>query len=698
LRWGAALVAAGGCILPGAAQDIIALRGFRELPPSAVEYLATKVEPTAKVVPAADSTIRKMLVDHCGDVLKADVIQVLAKEFHALNKEQVSSPALDTPLPGGLTLRLPFCAPVHGNKIVPLGPGITNLEQAVKFQYPLYGEVTVGATADATRRLTGKGPGQLRQGDQIKVVLSAPWVQGQVRRNENAKDILATLTSFAPLYRENIAKNSTSTDTALQYVGSLSTADLKGTDSCNEPSVEEEGKWPINRGALDERLKEARTAYATRNSGAAYKPSHVAIIDSGMSEELFNKLRAAKFLWTNNDEMRFGENNKSDDDNAIVDDFHGIGAASVTEGRFLAFIDADTDQRSHGSKVARTIFGGAPMLDALLAASEGPPVQISFLRASWRLETGTVRPLPTFIPIAMTWLKNKDVAAVNLSMWHLEPQDEQYGQLNNSALFVAAAGNDGVDIEEAETKPYPAYRGGMTREPYITVGAHHRGFGKLARSNFSKTKVDLLAPGCAIPVLDERGKKVYGIGTSYAAPLVTMTAGMLRSLGIRDPRAMRNRIVASANFDVNLMDVVWSGGTLDIPKAVSVYHDIVDIRRGDRRAAAHERETLYGDLLVDNGPSATDELARFCNDAKVRAKLKQWNVVKMSRYVDGQGNNRVVYFADNRSSDRTLVRRECGWNARETHLRFKVRMPGREETVEVFSIADIVDVVPRTFP
>lgn len=689
----------------GATQeaDVIALRGFRELPPVAAQILASKVEPSVAYVPPGGTTVEKMLASRCGEALSLGTKQVLAKELFTLNPGRIPSPALDAPLTSGMSIRFPFCAPVRGPTVVSYAAGTKGLEQTIKMHYPVWGPNTLELAAKLTEGCHGASLNacsrKLNPGAKVVLPFSASWVQGRVRPGATAEEILQTLTSLAPDYKENISKNWTSSSAPLEYVGSLRSLDLATTDRCSEPTLEEEKTWPFDREHVQERLAVSRAVYASKHPAQGYLPSHVAVIDSGLSEKLFNKLFNEKLFWSNEPEKKHGVNHRDDDNNFVVDDFHGIGASAIGpagEGNFFALLDADDDQLNHGTKVATAIFGGAAMLESILAANESPPIVISFLRASWRLETGTVRPLPTFIPIAMKWLQKKNVAVVNLSMRHPLPEDEQYGLLYGDALFVAAAGNDGDDIERAERRAYPAYRGGMTQSPYITVGAHDRSFRRLQRSNFGRNKVDLLAPGCAIPVLDAEGRKVYGTGTSYAAPFVSLTAGILRSLGIRDPRDVRNRIVASTDFNVNLTDVVWSAGTLNIAKAVSIFEDIMEIRKTGRGPTGQATETLYGDLLVDAGRSVSDELARFCSNADTQRILRKSRVVKVSTYVDERGNLRLRYLVDQWANpERTLISMECGLNPRETQARFKIRAPRLPEKIEVFTIADIADVVPR---
>jgi hypothetical protein len=158
---------------------------------------------------------------------------------------------------------------------------------------------------------------------------------------------------------------------------------------------------------------------------------------------------------------------------------------------------------------------------------------------------------------------------------------------------------------------------------------------------------------------------------------------------------MRNRIVATTDFDIDLIGKVWSAGTLNIAKAISIFHDIVDVQRGDNEERS-KKETHYGDLVPEKGRTANEQLALFCSLPAEQEWLKKRKVVKLTRYVDREGVHRLRYFVDNPySADYMLNLKTCVLNPREPHLQFKIKRPGQPERTEIFSIADVAEVVPR---
>lgn len=86
--------------------------------------------------------------------------------------------------------------------------------------------------------------------------------------------------------------------------------------------------------------------------------------------------------------------------------------------------------------------------------------------------------------------------------------------LNAGIIFVASAGNDGVDLDRF--KYYPA----TLDERVIVVGAHNKQHQKLNSSNFSDTIVDLWEVGVFYEDFGTGEKKMFS-GTSAATAVAT---------------------------------------------------------------------------------------------------------------------------------------------------------------------------------
>ena len=102
----------------------------------------------------------------------------------------------------------------------------------------------------------------------------------------------------------------------------------------------------------------------------------------------------------------------------------------------------------------------------------------------------------------------------------------------HGVLMVAASGNDGANLDTASNFPTPDYTGGGRAANWIEVGASSwRGADTLATSftDFSKTKVDVFAPGEDILSTVPGGGYERLSGTSMAAPVVTGLAALIMS-------------------------------------------------------------------------------------------------------------------------------------------------------------------------
>lgn len=176
------------------------------------------------------------------------------------------------------------------------------------------------------------------------------------------------------------------------------------------------------------------------------------------------------------------------------------------------------------------------------------------------------------VPTALSYARRIDASVVNLSVVTGATSEQLEGAINSSdALIVSAAGNNGEATEALRVFP-PALS--IFREKFIVVGAHDWN-GKLTSfSNFGKS-VDILAPGCAIPVsIPGSASPRWVSGTSFAAPFVTFTAAMLQSLYFpANSAVVRSRILASGRFVPDLVSVTRYGVVLDVVRAVRYRED-----------------------------------------------------------------------------------------------------------------------------
>jgi hypothetical protein len=192
-----------------------------------------------------------------------------------------------------------------------------------------------------------------------------------------------------------------------------------------------------------------------------------------------------------------------------------------------------------------------------------------------------------------------DFKIINLSLSTQDTLEGFQSQLRNrfDRVFVAAAGNDntkGKPLHDPDSALYPAVLGGaptgfaLNDTVVISVGAH-KGDGKRAGfSYFSKSKVDLLAPGCMIPSYElqragaawadpPRVVESFVSGTSFAAPLVSFLASVLMSdAGLTAPGIIKERVLVGTDFDHDLRDDAFSSGRLNPAKMLSATFDVLE--------------------------------------------------------------------------------------------------------------------------
>ncbi len=137
--------------------------------------------------------------------------------------------------------------------------------------------------------------------------------------------------------------------------------------------------------------------------------------------------------------------------------------------------------------------------------------------------------------------------------------------LERDILVVLAAGNFGALLDESHV----ALAQFSAKFPnVITVGASDQQDKITTFSNYSRTYVDLFAPGKDILVVSSYGMR-YSDGTSEAAPLVSGVAALMREVNPALSAAqIKDLIVRTSDKIPGLEKVSRSGGRLNAEKAV----------------------------------------------------------------------------------------------------------------------------------
>jgi hypothetical protein len=236
-----------------------------------------------------------------------------------------------------------------------------------------------------------------------------------------------------------------------------------------------------------------------------------------------------------------------------------------------------TTTSGHGTHVTGVVLGGPPFVGfrtKWLAEKNDPWLQISELnvaKGSDQLIRGTQNYLQSVLNLAdKRWIVNLSIAYDGATSPDIRAAYERLFRAGVNSLFVVAAGNEHKNVSNYLV--YPAAFGGGSSDNVVTVAALD-GDGTIAPfSNHGEAAVDIAAPGCEIlSWIDNVSEPVRISGTSQAAPFVTFTAALLRSINMNlTAQDIKERIIASADLLENESDraLLAYKVKLNIPKAL----------------------------------------------------------------------------------------------------------------------------------
>lgn len=144
-------------------------------------------------------------------------------------------------------------------------------------------------------------------------------------------------------------------------------------------------------------------------------------------------------------------------------------------------------------------------------------------------------------------------------------------------LFVVAAGNDGVDLDE-----HPSYPCSLNYENVLCVGASTVADGPAEFSNYGAANVDLFAPGEDVASTWITDSYVLDSGTSMAAPHVAGTAALVAAAyPTLTTAGLRAAILAGVDRPAKLAGLSSSGGRLNANGALSAAAALLEPRPVD---------------------------------------------------------------------------------------------------------------------
>ncbi len=145
------------------------------------------------------------------------------------------------------------------------------------------------------------------------------------------------------------------------------------------------------------------------------------------------------------------------------------------------------------------------------------------------------------------------------SLWDLITRHQ------DKALFVVAAGNNDAEVCR-RTRRYPVCWGDE-KNVIVVTGTTLDGQGRLPSSNYSPRFVHVAAPARDFYAAGKGRSYVPVEGTSFATPIVTATAALLRAQGVAEPALIKQRIIAATDH-LSTMSGQIVGGRLNVRRAL----------------------------------------------------------------------------------------------------------------------------------
>ena len=308
----------------------------------------------------------------------------------------------------------------------------------------------------------------------------------------------------------------------------------------------------------------AATAWAADHTDCTGDPSktvYVGIIDEGV---MITHPDLAANIGKNPGEV--ASDRVDNDGNGLVDDVYGWDFV----GNDNTVFDGAGDD--HGTHVAGTIGGvgsnGAGVAGVCWTVRI---MDAKFLGSTGGTTANAVKAVNYFTALKTRATNPVNIVATNNSWggggFSQALADAITGAGNANILFVAAAGNDGLNIDAS-----PHYPAGYSNANIIAVAALTNTGTLASYSNYGQTNVDLGAPGSGIlsTVPVKSGRNIVGSyasysGTSMATPHVTGAVALYAS---RNPTAtaaeIKAAILGAVTATTSLSGKAATGGRLNV--------------------------------------------------------------------------------------------------------------------------------------
>lgn len=276
----------------------------------------------------------------------------------------------------------------------------------------------------------------------------------------------------------------------------------------------------------------------------------IAVIDSGVD---YTHPDLQGQIWSNPGEIP--NNNRDDDGNGFVDDIRGWD--------FGAGDNNPMDENDHGTHVAGIIGANSNNNRGVTGINWNVQIMpLKFMNAQGQGSTSAAIRALNYAVANGARVSNNSWGGGAFSQALFDAIQAANRQ---NHIFVAAAGNDGVNTDSGNNFPST-----YDLPNIISVAASDQSDRLTNFSNFGVRSVDLAAPGAQIMSTVRNGGYRSMSGTSMAAPFVTGVAGLVLS---QNPNLSAAEIKAALLDNVDpvssLSGRILTGGRLNALKAVN---------------------------------------------------------------------------------------------------------------------------------
>jgi hypothetical protein len=183
--------------------------------------------------------------------------------------------------------------------------------------------------------------------------------------------------------------------------------------------------------------------------------------------------------------------------------------------------------------------------------------------------------------------------------------DELY---NDGVVVVAAAGNGNSTCGSSSALAYPAAYNHVISVTSVGPNDNHERFaGDPASTHQHNTAVDLSAPGYDVPLSVAAGWYLTGNGSSFAAPFVTGTIGLMLSTNPNLTVDQIEDILKSTADNIDALNPGYAGligvGRLNAERALALSTTMPRPQTG-----VAEESTVFQGTIQDQNLAGTDEL------------------------------------------------------------------------------------------